>query len=38
MQEDRAEAYEEAADIIIDTDGKTPETIVSEIIGSLGIE
>lgn len=38
MQEDRAEAYEEAADIIIDTDSKTPETIVSEIIGSLGIE
>ena len=38
MQEDRAAFYEEAADIIIDTDGKTPEAIVSEIIGSLGFE
>ena len=38
MQEDRGGFYEEAADIIIDTDGKTPKEIVSEIIGSLGIE
>ena len=38
MQEDRGGFYEEAADIIIDTDGKTPEEIVIEIIGSLGIE
>lgn len=38
MQEDRGGFYEEAADIIIDTDGKTPEEIVSEIIGCLGIE
>ncbi|RKM55657.1 shikimate dehydrogenase [Butyrivibrio sp. X503] len=38
MQEERGGFYEEAADIIIDTDGKTPKEIVSEIIGSLGIE
>ena len=37
LLEDRKERYEAAADIIVDTDGKTPEEIAKEIIGLLGM-
>ena len=37
LQEERAGRYEEASDIVVDTDGKDPETIASEIIDILGI-
>ena len=33
----RSAVYDEAADLIIETDGKTPEEIVSEIINELGL-
>ena len=33
----RSAVYDEAADLIIETDGKTPDEIVSEIIDELGL-
>ncbi len=37
LMEERRERYEAAADLIVETDGKTPEEIVGEIIDKLGI-
>ena len=37
LQEERAGRYEDAADIVVDTDGKDPEAVASEIISILGI-
>jgi len=36
LQDKRGKIYEEAADIIIDTDGKTPLEVADEIISSIG--
>ena len=32
----RRSVYEEAAELVIETDGKTPEAIAGEILGRLG--
>jgi shikimate dehydrogenase len=37
LQEKRSEVYDEAADIVIDTDGKSPEEVALEILDKLGI-
>ncbi len=37
LLQQRIEYYEDAADIIIDTDGKTPEEITEEIVKELGL-
>ncbi len=37
LQSARSDFYEQAADIIVDTDGKEPEAIAKEIIDKLGI-
>ncbi len=37
LLEKRASFYEDVADVIIDTDGKTPEEITKEIIDKLGL-
>ena len=36
LQDKRGKIYEEAADIIIDTDGKTPAEVADEIISAIG--
>ena len=36
LQDKRGKIYEEAADIIVDTDGKTPEEVADEIIAAIG--
>ena len=36
LQDKRGQIYEEAADIIVDTDGKTPEEVADEIIAAIG--
>ncbi len=37
LLEKRSDIYEDAADLVIDTDGKSPQDIVKEIIAGLGI-
>ncbi len=37
LQEKRSAIYDEAADIVIDTDGRTPEEVAAEIIDRLGL-
>ena len=37
LLEERSDAYDEAADLIIDTDNKTPDEICDEIIRELGL-
>ena len=36
LQDERGKIYEEAADIIVDTDGKTPAEVANEIIAAIG--
>jgi shikimate dehydrogenase len=36
LQDKRGKIYEEVADIIVDTDGKTPEEVANEIIAAIG--
>ncbi len=36
LQDKRGKIYEEAADIIVDTDGKTPAEVADEIIAAIG--
>ena len=36
LQDKRGKIYEEAADIIVDTDGKTPAEVADEIISAIG--
>lgn len=36
LQDERGKIYEEAADIIVDTDGKTPVEVADEIIAAIG--
>ena len=36
LQDERGKIYEEAADIIVDTDGKSPEEVANEIIAAIG--
>lgn len=36
LQDERGKIYEEAADIIVDTDGKTPAEVADEIIAAIG--
>ena len=36
LQDERGKIYEEAADIIVDTDGKTPAEVADEIIATIG--
>ncbi len=36
LQDKRGKIYEEAADIIVDTDGKSPEEVANEIIAAIG--
>lgn len=36
LQDERGKIYEEAADIIVDTDGKTPVQVADEIIAAIG--
>ena len=38
LQDKRGKIYEEAADIIVDTDGKTPEEVADEIIAAIGFD
>ena len=37
LLEGRSDIYDEAADLIIDTDNKTPDEICDEIIRELGL-
>ena len=36
LQDKRGQIYEDAADIIVDTDGKSPEEVANEIIAAIG--
>ncbi len=36
LQDKRGQIYEDAADIIVDTDGKSPEEVADEIIAAIG--
>ena len=38
MLDERGRFYEMAADIVVDTDGKEPETVADEIIKAMGLE